>query len=150
MKPPMSLSTDGLIFIEDEESLRLHPYTVEGVFHIGFGHKMDPIEIKELVPNGSITEEDAAALLREDVCIAVDSVNRSVTVPLSQNQFDALVSFAFNVGVGAFEGSTLLKVLNLGEYKAAAQQFLRWDHVNGRVVQGLLERRIAEQKRFLH
>jgi lysozyme len=72
-----------------------------------------------------------------------------VDVPLSQNQFDALTSFTFNVGVGAFEGSTLLKDLNENAIAPAADQFLVWDHVNGAPNDGLLRRRTAERALFL-
>lgn len=76
-------------------------------------------------------------------------VNRVVNVPLTQNQFDALVSLAYNIGPHAFEASTLLKKLNVGDYYAAAEQFLRWDKSKGQILKGLVKRRAAEKKLFL-
>lgn len=78
----------------------------------------------------------------------VNTVNTSVTVPLSQNQFDALVSFAFNVGATAFQGSTLLSVLNQGNYDDVPSQMLRWNRAGGRVLRGLTRRRTAEGELF--
>lgn len=76
------------------------------------------------------------------------AVNRLVTVDLNQNQYDALVSFAYNCGVGALQKSTLLKKLNAGDYKAAAAQFQYWNNVNGKPVKGLTQRRASEASLF--
>ena len=76
------------------------------------------------------------------------TVNSAVTVPINQNQFDALVSLAYNIGTGAFKESTLLKKLNLGDYKAAAAQFAVWNRGGGKVMQGLVNRRAVERKLF--
>ena len=84
-----------------------------------------------------------------DLADAQASVNTLVTVALSQNQYDALVSFTFNLGGGALGGSTLLRILNSGDYAGAAAQFPVWDHVAGIVSAGLLARRRAEQAMFL-
>ncbi|KQD16250.1 lysozyme [Acinetobacter baumannii] len=70
-------------------------------------------------------------------------------MPLTQNQFDALVSLAYNIGSGAFKGSTLLKLLNKGDYKGAADQFLVWNKAGGKVMKGLVRRREAERALFL-
>jgi lysozyme len=75
-------------------------------------------------------------------------VNNLVNVPLTQGQFDALVDFVYNLGVGNFESSTLLRDLNAGDMDAAANEFDKWDHVSGQVVAGLLRRREAETKEF--
>jgi len=96
-----------------------------------------------------ITQEQADARLQLDVQTAVSCVNRKVGPALTQNQFDALVSFVFNLGCGAFSGSTLLRLLNAGETAAAAQQFVRWDQAGGHVLEGLLRRREAERDLFL-
>ena len=71
-----------------------------------------------------------------------------MTVPLTQNEFDTLADFAFNAGCGAFAGSTMLKLLNAGNYAGAAGQFELWDHAAGKVVAGLLRRRDAEEAEF--
>ena len=94
------------------------------------------------------TQEQADALLLQDVQNAVNHVNHLVTVTLTQSEFDALVDFAFNCGCGAFAGSTLLKLLNAGDYPGAAAQFDVWDHASGKVVAGLLRRREAETQEF--
>ena len=76
------------------------------------------------------------------------AVNSGVTVPINQNQFDLLVSLAYNIGIGAFKESTLLKKFNLGDYKGAAAQFNVWNKGGGKVMQGLMNRRAVERKLF--
>lgn len=150
MEGKMEISMEGLEAIEGYEELRLSPYKDQGGrFTIGWGHRMDTKEIADLVPGGTITAEDAADLLKADVEDAVNCVNEVCTVNLTQNQFDALVSFTFNVGCENFELSTLLELLNEGNTQGAAAQFTIWDHVNGKVSDGLLKRRMEEQKTFL-
>lgn len=109
------------------------------------------IQVKTLHPGLIITEQRADALLSQDVSWAEDSVNDLVRVPLTNNQFSALVSFVFNVGVAAFETSTLLRVLNAKDYQEAANQLLRWTKTKkskGKVVSGLMRRRQAERGLF--
>jgi lysozyme len=96
----------------------------------------------------TITREQAEQLLLGDVSKAVATVNRVVTVDLTQDEFDALVDFTFNLGCSAFESSTLLKDLNKGDIAGAAAQFERFDHAGGKVVAGLLRRRTAEASLF--
>jgi lysozyme len=95
-----------------------------------------------------ITLDEANSLLLQDVQNAVDYVNSLVIVPLTQNEFDALVDFCFNCGYAAFAGSTMLKLLNAGNYQGAAEQFDSWDHAGGKVVAGLLRRRQIETNDF--
>jgi lysozyme len=95
------------------------------------------------------TPQQATQWFLQDTQTAVDGVNRSVSAILNQNQFDALVAFAFNVGVGAEGSSTLVKLLNSGDYAGAAAQFPRWNKVNGVPSEGLTRRRAAEQALFL-
>jgi lysozyme len=97
----------------------------------------------------TITEQEAEDLLKEDVSKFEECVNQAVEVDLTQDEFDALVSFSFNVGCGAFMGSTLLRLLNAGNKQAAAQQLLRWDKAGGKVLAGLARRRAAERQVFL-
>lgn len=96
----------------------------------------------------TVTQAQADALLLRDVQSAVDAVNRLVTVDLDQAEFDALVDFAFNVGIGALTSSTLLRDLNDGDFVGAADRFDEWDHAGGKVVAGLLRRRRAEMVMF--
>jgi lysozyme len=92
---------------------------------------------------GGITKEQATDLLRGDVADAVRAVNLYVRVPITQGQFDALVGFTYNLGGGTLRGSTLLRMLNSGDAAGAADQFARWDHAGGVVVDGLTIRREA-------
>jgi lysozyme len=90
-----------------------------------------------------MTEQCAKGLLREELTLFAAKVDKLVKKP-TQNQFDALVSFAYNVGTGALSGSTLLKKHNAGEYLEAQEQFLRWDKAAGKVLAGLIKRRAHE------
>lgn len=122
---------------------------------IGYGHLIKPGEPWQ--PYGTrtdITLDEANALLEADTAIARSAVDRFVTVPLTQGQKDALISFVFNVGEGAFSTSTLLKLLNAGNYDAAANEFGRWNMgtlPNGEkvVIAGLVNRRAHEKDLFL-
>ncbi len=140
----MTYSQDGLKLTEGFESCRLTAYRdIKGILTIGWGHTGP-----DVFEGQTITQEQADALLLQDVQNAVNHVNHLVTVTLTQSEFDALVDFAFNCGCGAFAGSTLLKLLNAGDYPGAAAQFDSWDHAAGKVVAGLLRRREAETQEF--
>jgi len=140
----LSYSNEGLALTEQFEGLRLTAYQDSvGVWTIGYGHTGP-----DVYPGLTITQEQASALLLQDVATAVATVNRLVTVPLTQNQFDALVDFVFNVGSGNFASSTLLRELNAGNTAGAAAQFLVWVYAGGVQVPGLLRRRQAEQALF--
>ena len=131
-------------FIHRWEGLRLAAYLdTGGVWTIGWGHT------GTAKPGMVITKEQAEELFRKDVKWAEDAVNRYTNVPLTQYQFDALVSFTFNVGANAFRKSTLLRMLNEEDYDGAADQFLRWVYDNGRRIQGLVNRRESERRYFL-
>jgi lysozyme len=95
------------------------------------------------------TQAQADAQLLADTAGAVAAVNHLVTTPLTQGEFDALVDFVFNLGVAAFAGSTMLKLLNSGNHAAAANEFQKWDMAGGQHVAGLLRRRLAEKAEFL-
>lgn len=141
----LAYSSKGLALTEQFEGLRLTAYQDSvGVWTIGYGHTGADVH-----PGLSITLEQASTLLSKDVASAVADVNRLVKVPLTQNQFDALVDFVFNVGGGNLGTSTLLRDLNAGNYAAAAAQFPRWVHAGGEVLPGLVARRKAEQTLFL-
>ena len=99
-------------------------------------------------PNTTCTPEKADLWFQLDTESAVRAVNHTVTVPLSQNQFDALVCFTYNVGTGAEAHSTLVAKVNAGDFGGAAEEFLKWDHVNGVEVDGLKRRRTAERDLF--
>lgn len=96
-----------------------------------------------------VTKEEGDRLFAKELNIFDNAVDELVKVPLTQNAHDALVSFAYNCGVGALKGSTLLKLLNQGKYEQAATQFARWNKAGGRVWPGLVRRRAAEAALFL-
>jgi lysozyme len=137
-------SDNGLALTKSFEGLRLTAYQdCGGVWTIGYGHTGPDVHA-----GLTITEADADAWLRTDVSEAVTCVNRAVNVPITQNQFDALVDFCFNCGRGSLLQSTLLRKLNIGDFTGAAEQFALWDHAGGDVVQGLVRRRQAEAELF--
>lgn len=166
----MPTSNNGLNLIKDYESCSLTAYPDpkselgEACTHLGFklteyrqvprwqllnpdpvtegwGHAGPSVKLGD-----SITQETADALLRMDVHFAEYALTG---IELNQNQFDALVSLVFNIGNAAFNGSSLRGLLAARHYNAASLEFLKWDHAHGRVVQGLLNRRKAEQALFL-
>jgi lysozyme len=148
----MKLSAAGLAAIREHESLRLKAYPDPGSSNglpvtVGFGatRRMDggPWQLGDV-----ITEAEAVELLERDTQEAQDAVNKLVEVPLRQGQFDALVSFTMNVGQGAFSDSTLLRLLNSGDYHGAEMQFQRWNLNDGQVMAGLTKRRAAEAAMF--
>ncbi len=140
----MIYSKSGLQLTGSFEGCRLTAYQdVKGVWTIGVGHT-GPDVYEGLI----ITQDQADAWLLQDVQNAVNHVNSLVTVQLTQPEFDALVDFCFNVGCGAFAGSTMLKLLNAGDYAGAADQFERWDKSGGQVIAGLLRRRQTEVQEF--
>jgi lysozyme len=140
----MELSPAGLKLIEQFEGCRLEAYQDSGgVWTIGYGHTI------EVSGGMTCTQDRADQWLQEDSQRAVDCVGENVHIDLTQHQFDALVSFTYNVGCGNFASSTLLKKLNGGDVEGAAEQFERWCKVKGQVVAGLLRRRQAEKAMFL-
>ena len=117
------LSTPGLELIKKFEGMRLRAYVCpSGVWTIGYGHTGP-----DVVEGSKITEEEAEMLLRKDVSSYESAVNNYTTVKLNQNEYDALVSFTYNVGCNAYRNSTLLRLLNGGvDKKEVADEFGRW------------------------
>lgn len=139
----MEYSKSGLTLTEQFEACRLTAYQDStGIWTIGFGHTLG------VYPGQVITSDQASQYLLSDVQNAVNHVNSLVTVSLTQGEFDALVDFAFNCGCGAFASSTMLKLLNAGNYTGATAQFDLWDKAGGQVVAGLLRRRESETQEF--
>ena len=145
----MKFSDNGLELLKTLEGFRAKPYADSGgKMTVGYGHLIVPGD--GVGGSGDvITTLKATELLSGDVGRTVGAVNNGVTSIIIQNQFDALVIFAYNVGTGAFGSSTLLRMLNAGDVQGAAEQFLRWDRVGGVPNAGLRNRRLAEQKLFL-
>jgi lysozyme len=141
----MELSDKGVVFITNNEGLRLQAYRDGGgVPTIGYGHT------KGVKMGDVCTKEQALAYLHDDTKEAVSAVNDLVKIPITQDQFDALVDFVFNIGRPQFASSTLLRVLNSGDYFAASKQFGRWKYDNGKEVAGLIARRKRTADMFLH
>lgn len=129
--------------IERIEGFRAQAYRdTGGVLTIGFGHVVKPSEA--WLQTVTLTREQATDILRKDTKSAAEAVNGNVKVLLRQEQFDALVSFVFNVGETQFRQSTLLRKLNAGHCCAVPDELRRWTKDNGRVYQGLIRRRDAE------
>ena len=146
----MKTSSKGKAIIKQYEGFRAKPYLCPaGVPTIGYGATYYADGRKVTLRDAAISEADADKLLDKMLGKYEDAVNRYVQVPMTQNQFDALVSFCYNLGQEALRKSTLLKKLNNEDYKGAADQFLRWNRAGGKVLAGLTKRRTDERKLFL-
>lgn len=140
---PKQISKDGLDLIKHFEGLYLRAYKCPaGVWTIGYGHTGLQHQDGTVKAGRVITEAEADRLLDHDMRVFVDRVNRLVSVPLSQNEFDALVSFDFNTG--GLAKSTLLRRLNIGDHDAVPEQLMRWTRASGKVLPGLVRRRASE------
>ena len=148
IKAIRKINSSGLKLIQEFEGLRLTAYAdIGGVPTIGWGNT-NSVTKTDVAKKKTITKVEAERLLKTDVSTFEKSVDSLVKVPLTDNQFAALVSFSFNIGTGAFGKSTLLKLLNASDYKGAAAQFARWNKVNTKTVAGLTRRRAAERALF--
>lgn len=143
-------ATRGIELIKEFEGCRLTAYKCPaGVWTIGYGHT-GTVDGKAVASGMSITAKKATELLKADLAKFEAAVNTYVTAPITQNMFDALVSFAFNCGAGALKGSTLLKKLNAKDYDGAAAEFARWNKAGGTVLNGLVRRRERERQLFMY
>ena len=135
---------EGLSLIKKFEGCELEAYQCSaGVWTIGYGHT------KGVTPSDSISQEEAEQMLVDVLHEYESYVNEYVTVALSQNQFDALVSWVYNLGPANLKASTMLKVLNSGEYEDVPAQMKRWNKAGGKVLEGLIRRREAEACLFV-
>ncbi|PQK86771.1 lysozyme [Pantoea ananatis] len=140
----MQTSNKGMDLIKRFEGLKLEAYRDSvGIPTIGYGHTSG-VKMGDV-----ITCEQADKYLREDLLLAELTINTNVKVKLTQNQFDALASFVFNLGSGNFVKSTLLKKLNAGDFAAAADEFGKWVNAGGKKLAGLVKRRAAEREVFI-
>lgn len=140
----MKVSIDGINLIKKYEGCRLTAYKCPaGVWTIGYGHT------KNVKSGMKITQNQANALLEDDLKRIGNTIIQLVNVSMHQNQFDALVSFTFNCGSSALKRSTLLKKLNNKDYEGAANEFIKWNKSNGKVLNGLVKRREEEKALFL-
>lgn len=140
----MKISSSGIDLIKHFEGLRLRAYRdPAGILTIGYGHT-------ETVAEGQvITEAEAEALLRQDLDRFERGVSDLITAETHEWQFDALVSLAFNIGLGAFEGSTVLRRHNAGDYEGAGEAINWWNKAGGEVLAGLVRRRLAEEELYI-
>jgi lysozyme len=147
-----TLSDKGAEFIAGFEGFSARLYEdPAGHCSIGFGHQVHPGKCDGSEPKefkDGISRKRGLRILQKDAGIAGDEVNRSVEVRLNQTQFDALVSFTFNVGTGAFRDSTLLRLLNKGRYRDVPEQLDRWVFAGGEKLESLINRRKAEGRLF--
>lgn len=120
-----------------------------GVWTIGYGSTRDQLGHPVTAHTPLITKAIAEGLMRRDLTKAATEVSHDVHVPLTDEERAALIEFVYNVGSGAFAGSTLLRKLNAGDHDGAADQFARWNRAGGHVLAGLIRRRAAERAEFL-
>ncbi len=141
----MNTSQNGIDLIKHFEGCELKAYKCPaGVWTIGYGH------IKGVQEGDVITEQQADEMLVEELYEYENYINTLVNVPLNQNQYDALVSWVYNLGSSNLQASTLLKVLNAGDYDNVPEQIMRWNKAGGKVLEGLTRRRQAEADLFGH
>lgn len=141
----MKTSLEGINLIKHFEGCELEAYKCPaGVWTIGYGH------IKGVQEGDVITEQQADDMLVEELEEYENYIHNLVNCPLNQNQFDALVSWVYNLGSSNLQASTLLKVLNAGDYAGVPAQMLRWNKAGGKVLEGLTRRRQAEADLFGH
>ena len=139
----MKISTEGIALIKKFEGCKLESYKcAAGVWTIGYG------STKLITQDMSITQDEAEKLLIKDIAEFEEFVLEASEMPLSQHQFDALVSWTFNLGPSNLRASTMLKVLNKGEYEDVPAQIKRWNKAGGKVLDGLIRRREAEALLF--
>ena len=143
----MKTSENSLNIIKKYEGFSASPYLCPAKkLTIGYGHV---IVSRETFPSTGISPEIAENLLKQDVSIAEMAINHSVAIKLLQNQFDALVSFVYNVGSKGFEKSTLLRLLNENKHELAAAEFSKWIFAGGLAQNGLIRRRAEEKELFM-
>ena len=145
----MQTSDKGIALIKEFEGCKLNAYQDSvGVWTIGYGWTQ-PVDGKPIRAGMTIKQETAERLLKTGLVSYESDVSRLVKVGLTQGQFDALVSFTYNLGARSLSTSTLLRKLNAGDYAGAADEFLRWNKAGGKVLNGLSRRREAERALFL-
>lgn len=143
------LNSDGLNLIKSFEGLYLTAYLdIVGVPTIGYGCT-EGVTKADVQNKRTITPQQAEDMLRAELDKFCPGVEKAVKVPLNDNQFAALVSFSYNLGLGSLQKSTLLKLLNSGDYTGASNEFPKWNKAGGKEVSGLTRRRNAERDLFL-
>ena len=157
----MQLSPDGLQLLRELEGVEPEPYRDSGgLWTVGAGHCLTKDELHsgkiycgdQVIrwKDGPLTDAQITALLEEDVSWGEACIEACVHVPLTQQQYEALVIFAYNIGASAFRESTLCRLLNAGNFDAVPGQMRRWCHAGGQVVRGLQRRREREIEHWEH
>lgn len=145
----MIISNNCVSIVKKYEGFRSKPYKCPaGIPTIGYGSTFYINSEKVSMYDSEISETFASELLETVLNDFAKKVDNIIKVSLNQNQFDALVSFTYNIGIGAFTKSTLLKKLNNVDFQGASNEFIRWNKANGKVLKGLTNRRLDEQKLF--
>ena len=145
----MKISQTGINLIKQYEGYKNVPYRCPaGLFTVGYGHVLGDGHTLSDADNRTFTDEELDDFLRADIGRFEHGVSTYCTVLLTQGQFDSLVLFSYNLGIGTLSRSTLLKKLNAGDYKGAAKEILRFDKAGGQVLKGLTRRRQAEYRLF--
>lgn len=143
------MSAKGIVLLCRFEGLRLEAYLDSAnIWTIGYGTTVYPNK-QRVAQHDQCTVEQAQSFMRHDLQRFEKAVAAAITVSVNQNQFDALVSLSYNIGIAAFQQSTLLKYLNSTDFKAASDQFDVWVKAGGKTVQGLVNRRTIEKAYFL-
>ena len=147
----MRTSDNGIKFIKHFEGVRYRPYRdVAGLWTIGVGHLIENGKQLPDAYNKTFTSEEVDALLRKDLLRFEIGLSRLLPkLSFRQNEYDALISFSFNLGLGTLQRSTLRQSLLRGNKKQASEAFLKYCYAGGKIIKGLQTRRIAEQKLFL-
>ena len=150
MKNQMKLSDNGFNLLGELEGIVLHPYKDSvGIPTIGIGSTYYEDGTKVKMTDKAITKERAIQLAKNVVKSFEEQVNKSILLPMTQNQFDAMVLLCYNIGKSGFARSSVVRNFNLGNIQKAADSFLLWNKAGGRVVQGLVNRRNKERSLFL-
>lgn len=145
----MQISDKGIALIKEFEGCKLTAYQDSvGIWTIGYGWTQ-PVDGKPIRAGMTIKQATAERLLKTGLVSYESDVSRLLKVGLTQGQFDALVSFTYNLGARSLSTSTLLRKLNVGDYAGAADEFLRWNKAGGKALNGLTRRREAERALFL-
>ena len=146
----MKLSDNGFTLLGELEGIVLRPYKDSvGIPTIGIGSTYYEDGTKVKMTDKAITKERAIQLAKNVVKSFEEQVNKSILLPMTQNQFDAMVLLCYNIGKSGFAGSSVVRNFNLGNTQKAADSFLLWNKAGGRVVQGLVNRRNKERSLFL-
>ena len=150
MKNQMKLSDNGFTLLGELEGIVLRPYKDSvGIPTIGIGSTYYEDGTKVKMTDKAITKERAIQLAKNVVKSFEEQVNKSILLPMTQNQFDAMVLLCYNIGKSGFARSSVVRNFNLGNIQRAADSFLLWNEAGGRVVQGLVNRRNKERSLFL-